>query len=320
MEQKILSNNEIRSTASQILKAKSYLGLFGIGILCLILQIVIQSIIPVDMIAVIVGTFVNLIISFFCVKLSMDFVRTGEIASNFGAACKMSYKRFLQYFGVTFLMGLIIFAYCFVFIVTGLVLIVIAIHSKIFAVLAFLCFIAAWVIAIIISYRYRMAMFIVCENISRPLKVTLRQSKELMADSKAKLFCLDITYWLAFLGIMILIGILGIFCGTIGKILALLGVFGFIFILIHYGIANVIFYQNLRENSNIFDNDEELYSNYRQPMWLNIVLFILVIIWGIWQALAAQHKAKRAEEFRQMRMRGMEYNANIEAEAESVNE
>ena len=318
MEQKILSNSEIRSTASQILNAKSYFGLLGLGILCFALQVI--AAIPSAIIGTLVSTVVNLLISVFCIKLYLDFVRTGKITSNLGAACQMSYKRFLQYFGVITLMCLIIFAYCLVCIIVGAVLIVMGIHSKIFAVLGFLVLLAAWIIAIIISYRYRMAMFIACENIQRPIKVTLRQSKELMTDSKAKLFRLDITYWFAFMGLTILLGLLAIFCGTIGKIIALFGAFGFIFLLVHYGVANVVFYQNLRENSNIFDNDEELYSNYRQPMWLNIVLLLLVIIWGIWQGFAAQAKAKRAEEFRQMKMRGMEYNSTLNAETEVVDE
>jgi uncharacterized membrane protein len=318
MEQTILSNSEIRSAASKMLNVKSYLGLFGIGILCLLIQCVVHIIIPSAIIGSIIGTFVNLIISIFCLKLSLDFVRTGEIVNNLGNACKMSYKRFLPYFGVTALMGLIIFLYCAIFVIIGLVSIVIGIGNKLFVILGFLSFIIAWIIAIIVSYRYRMAMFITCEDIQRPIRTVLRQSKELMGGNKAKLFLLDITYWFAFIGLIILIVILVTLCGTIGTLFALLGIFGFVFLLIHYGIANVIFYQNLRENSNTFDNDEELYSNYRQPMWLNIILLILVILWGVGQGIKAKEREKRKCDFRQMEMRGAKYNATIETE--SVNE
>ena len=178
MEQKILSNSEIRSTASQILNAKSYLGLLGLGILCFALQVIASWAIPSAIISTLVSTVVNLLISVFCIKLYLDFVHTGKITSNLGAACQMSYKRFLQYFGVIALMVLIIFAYCLACIIAGAVLIVMGIHSKLFMGFGFLAFIVAWIIAIIISYRYRMAMFIVCENIQRPIKVTLRQDRK----------------------------------------------------------------------------------------------------------------------------------------------
>ncbi len=278
MNQGILSNRELRAAASSLLKSKAYWGFLGIMFLMMAIIIIIELILPNPIVGIVRMLF-NVVFMAFSVKLGLDFIKNGQIICNFGNACKVGFSRFLYLFGINLLVGFIVFLYVSLFIIAGLICLLIKI-SYLGVILSFVFFLVAYIIAFILTYRYRQVMFIACEDVQLPIREVLRRSKLLMQGHKGRLFRLDMTYFFAMLGLLVLVAVAVALSEIFGTIILLIVVFGMFYLAMHWGVANICFYQNLRDNSSLFGNDEEVYGNYSMPLYLSIIFVILLLISG----------------------------------------
>lgn len=306
MRQGIMANRELRQSASALLNAKSYAGFFGLFVLLAFIEIIFEWLILNFVVNGIISVTTNAIFMTFGFKLCLDFVRNGKIAPHIGSDLGFAWKRFLSFFGVNLLMGLIVFLYGALLLIGGLICIGLGVHYPLIMILGWIMFAAAWVMMIIVSYRYRMISFIICENEELPFRDVLKRSRMLMEGQKAKLFSFDIFYGLAFFGIMIVGFLAYISLGTIGAAIALACFICGILLGIHYCIAQTFFYQNLKDNSVLFDNDAVTYANYSRPMYLSVILLVLLIISGVFQGLKNQHDAERIQEWEKMQVQEVE--------------
>ena len=85
MRQGLMTNRELRHSASALLNAKSYAGFFGLFVLLAFIEIIFEWLILNFVVNGIISVTTNAIFMTFGFKLCLDFVRNGKIAPHIGA-------------------------------------------------------------------------------------------------------------------------------------------------------------------------------------------------------------------------------------------
>lgn len=306
---------ELMKQATEILTPKAYLGIILVSYIALTIGGIsngffkvfsflcgffsdlgiAMSLVLIATILYMAATIVNLIMNFFVVKFSLNFVRTGKIMDNIKPSLLFAInpKNFLVFYGVNLLVGLIIMLYMAIFLLSagGIVVFIglnyhampawVSIGLLITAVCLIFC---GTVYGTIVAYRYRQAALIACEEDKKlPIMEILKRSKAMMDGNKWRLFKLDMVYCSILLLIMILCGSLISFAfylkiwwvGLIAVLVVLILIIVFGLFLIQAGVANICFYQDLKEN---YPTEAEVSENCQRPklcygLWWFILLF-----------------------------------------------
>ncbi len=305
---------ELMKQATKILTPKAYLGIILVSYIALTIGGIsngffkvfsflcgffsdlgiVMSLVLIATILYMAATVVNLIMNFFVVKFGLNFVRTGKIMDNIKPSLLFAInpKNFLVFYGVNLLVGLIIMLYMAIFLLMGggiVVFIGLNYHAmpawgSIGLLITAVCLIfCGTVYGTIVAYRYRQAALIACEEDKKlPVMEILKRSKAMMDGNKWRLFKLDITYCAILLLIMILCGSIVGFAlymkswvtGLIAALVVLVLIIVFVLFLIQAGVANICFYQDLKEN---YSTDSESEISYLQPKYSYGLLWFILL-------------------------------------------
>lgn len=282
----ILSNPQIMKFAKQLISHFRFLRIIGVLLVITLIQVVITFLSLLSPWLNFLPQLASICTGIYLYRLLMNFVRNDYQEEN--PVIHFALNRIATMIASTFVAGLIIFLYAIpaiALLIAGTGTLIILKADGIGYLLIFLG-IVAMIMPICVAYRYHILYFLAIENQELPILVLVKRSKEMMNGHKAKLFFLILRFFglifLVWIGLVALIAISMAMNQTIISVfLIILAILTLMYIIPYYLVTFTKFYTNLRENSTLFENDTELYGNYKLSSGAKfaiIALFIFMLL------------------------------------------